>query len=267
MNESCSHIGIPYPQSDLPHIFSFSGYTISDIECSIIMYTYDQLSPEDNHTRMKKNNLQQNLQQQNLPRKKAVSFLISQMVFFFFLASIGGFLWEVLIFLFQDGIFRNRGFLYGPWLPVYGAGAVLFYLLLGNPLQRILYAEPIKNHHPVTIFLLSLLIGTLLELAIGYFLDTVWGLRYWDYGGAFLNFHGYICFLSALGFGIAGTVWICFLSGFITRLWLKLPLPFRNTMNTILLLAFAVDCAAALIIPNVGKGITFSYNIGTLFLV
>ncbi len=192
MNESCSHIGIPYPQSDLPHIFSFSGYTISDIECSIIMYTYDQLSPEDNHTRMKKNNLQQNLQQ---------------------------------------------------------------------------HAEPIKKHHPVTIFLLSLLIGTLLELAIGYFLDTVWGLRYWDYGGAFLNFHGYICFLSALGFGIAGTVWICFLSGFITRLWLKLPLPFRNTMNTILLLAFAVDCAAALIIPNVGKGITFSYNIGTLFLV
>lgn len=95
----------------------------------------------------------------------------------------------------------------------------------------------------------------------------VWGLRYWDYGGAFLNFHGYICFLSALGFGIAGTVWICFLSGFITRLWLKLPLPFRNAMNTILLLAFAVDCAAALIIPNVGKGITFSYNIGTLFLV
>ena len=142
MNESCSHIGIPYPQSDLPHIFSFSGYTISDIECSIIMYTYDQLSPEDNHTRMKKNNLQQNLQQQNLPRKKAVSFLISQMVFFFFLASIGGFLWEVLIFLFQDGIFRNRGFLYGPWLPVYGAGAVF---CLEIPCSASCMPNPSKN--------------------------------------------------------------------------------------------------------------------------
>ena len=44
------------------------------------------------------------------------------MIFFFFVTSVGGFLWEVLIFFVKDGRFRNRGFLYGPWLPVYGAG-------------------------------------------------------------------------------------------------------------------------------------------------
>lgn len=209
---------------------------------------------------MNKIRTKSNLQQLHSPGKKAVSLLVSQMIFFFFLASFGGFLWEVLIFLFKDGSFRNRGFLYGPWLPVYGAGAVLFYLLLGNPLQRILYSKPVKKHHPITIFFLSMLIGTLLELGIGYFLDAVWGLRYWDYGESFLNFHGYICLLSALGFGIAGTVWICFLSGFITRLWLKIPKSLQNTINTILILVFAVDCAAALIIPNVGKGITFSHK-------
>lgn len=90
---------------------------------------------------------------------------------------MSGFLWEVLIFLFKDGNFRNQGFLYGPWLPVYGAGAVLFYLLLGNPLQRILYSKPVRNHHPVTIFFPAMLIGSLLELGIGYFLDRVWRLR------------------------------------------------------------------------------------------
>ncbi|MCM1258282.1 MAG: putative ABC transporter permease [Roseburia sp.] len=180
------------------------------------------------------------------------------MIFFFFLASIGGFLWEVLIFLFKDGTFCNRGFLYGPWLPVYGAGAVLFYLLLGNPIQRILYSKPLKKRHPVTIFFLTMLIGTLLELGIGYFLDTVWELRYWDYRESFFNFHGYICLFSALGFGIAGTVWICFLSGFVTRLWLKIPQSVRGIINMTLLLLFVVDCVAALIIPNVGKGITFS---------
>ena len=118
---------------------------------------------------MKKNKTPQD-SGQLLPRKKAVSFLISQMIFFFFLASMSGFLWEVLIFLFKDGNFRNRGFLYGPWLPVYGAGAVLFYLLLGNPLQRILYSKPVRKHHPVTIFFPAMLIGSLLELGIGYFL-------------------------------------------------------------------------------------------------
>ena len=125
---------------------------------------------------MKKNKTPQD-SGQLLPRKKAVSFLISQMIFFFFLASMSGFLWEVLIFLFKDGNFRNRGFLYGPWLPVYGAGAVLYYLLLGNPLQRILYSKPVRKHHPVTIFFPAMLIGSLLELGIGYFLDRVWGLR------------------------------------------------------------------------------------------
>lgn len=207
---------------------------------------------------MKNNEDKLKFQQPNSPRKKTVSLLISQTIFFFFLASIGGFLWEVLIFLFKDGTFCNRGFLYGPWLPVYGAGAVLFYLLLGNPIQRILYSEPLKKRHPVTIFFLTMLIGTLLELGIGYFLDTVWELRYWDYSESFLNFHGYICFFSALGFGIAGTVWICFLSGFITGLWLKIPKSVRSIINMILLLIFVVDCVAALIIPNVGKGITFS---------
>ncbi|MCM1273107.1 MAG: putative ABC transporter permease [Clostridium sp.] len=203
------------------------------------------------------------LGQLHAAEKKTVFCLISQMVFFFFLASIGGFLWEVLIFLFKDGSFCNRGFLYGPWLPIYGTGAVLFYLLLGNPLQRISHSTADKKQHPVTIFFSTMLIGTLLELGIGYFLDVVWGLRYWDYSGYFFNFRGYICLASALGFGFAGTVWICFLSGFITRLWLKIPRSVRNIINIILLLIFAADCAAALTVPNAGTGITFSLSFVT----
>lgn len=65
------------------------------------------------------------------PEQTPISFFLSQQIYFFFLGSIGGFLWEVAIFLYRDKTFANRGFLYGPWLPVYGIGAVLFYLLLG----------------------------------------------------------------------------------------------------------------------------------------
>lgn len=62
------------------------------------------------------------------PEQTPISFFLSQQIYFFFLGSIGGFLWEVAIFLYRDKTFANRGFLYGPWLPVYGIGAVLFYL-------------------------------------------------------------------------------------------------------------------------------------------
>lgn len=187
-----------------------------------------------------------NKNHKNFTTKQIVWTLLSQLIIFFFLASIGGFLWEVLIFLVKEGQFRNRGFLYGPWLPVYGCGAVLIYILLVK-----------LEKHPFTVFLLSAVIGTGLELAIGWFLDTVWNLHYWDYSGYFLNFRGYICLWSAVGFGIAGTVWVCYLSGLCSRLWFRLTGRWRRGINTLLILLFVLDCAAALIFPNAGRGVTF----------
>ena len=157
------------------------------------------------------------------PEQTPISFFLSQQIYFFFLGSIGGFLWEVAIFLYRDKTFANRGFLYGPWLPVYGIGAVLFCL----------------------------------ELLIGWFLDAFWNLRYWDYSGYPFHFHGYICLYAAVGFGIAGVLWICVLEAPLTRLWKRLSPKVRLGLNTLLLLLFAVDCAAALIFPNRGAGITF----------
>lgn len=217
------------------------------------------------------------------PGQNHIAFLISQQIYFFFLGAVGGFLWEVLIYLVLDGTLVKRGFLYGPWLPLYGTGAVLFYMLLGNPVHQAKYylegetlyspastisfrkkrflaakKERRENLHPITLFFLSLFIGTVTELASGWFLDTFWDLHYWDYSGCPLNFHGYVCLYSALGFGIAGTIWICFLSSFMTRLWIQLPVELRKRINTIFILLFLIDCAAALIFPNIGKNITFS---------
>lgn len=181
------------------------------------------------------------------PEQKHTASLLSRQIYYFFLCAFAGFLWEISLVYVTKNDFANRGFLYGPWLPVYGAGAVLFSLLL----------DRIKKH-PIAVFLLSLLLGSALELLIGWFLDTVWDLRYWNYQGCLLNFNGYVCLWSALGFGIAGVLWICLLSGIFTRLWLKLSPGLRRGINTILLLLFLLDCAAALILPNTGDNITFS---------
>lgn len=134
------------------------------------------------------------------------------MIFFFFTGSACGYVWEVLIFLVKEGTFRNRGFLYGPWLPVYGIGAVLFSVILSPHELLPDSSGKHKKNHPVTVFFLSTLLGSGLELVIGWFLDLFWNLRYWDYSGYFLNFRGYICLVSALGFGIAGVLWVCIFS-------------------------------------------------------
>ena len=171
---------------------------------------------------------------------------ITQYIFFFFLTSFLGYLWEVLIYLVKDGKFYNRGFLYGPWLPVYGVGAVLMLLILRR-----------YQTSPLRVFFFSMLLGSALELAIGWLLDHVWGLRYWNYTGWLWNLGGYICLYSVLGFGIAGVLWVCYGARFASSLWKKIPTFLQNILLTILIILFLMDCAGALIFPNTGEGITF----------
>lgn len=171
---------------------------------------------------------------------------MAQYIFFFFLAAFLGYLWEVLLLLVKENEFCNRGFLYGPWLPIYGVGAVLMLLLLRRFQQR-----------PVTVFLLSLLLGGVVELIIGFLLDHIWELRYWDYSGSFANIGGYVCLWSLLGFGIAGVLWICIFARIASHLWKKIPVSLQCIFLTLMILAFLTDCAAALIFPNQGTGVTF----------
>ena len=180
-------------------------------------------------------------------RKDYLIKSITQYIFFFFLGAFLGYLWEVLLFYVQDGVFCNRGFLYGPWLPVYGVGAVLMLLILRR-----------FQKHPVKVFFLAVLLGTFVELFIGWFLAQVFHLRYWDYHDYPLQLGGYICLYSALGFGIAGVLWVCVFARIASHLWKKMPVPLQRIFLTLLILAFLFDCAAALIFPNAGHNITFS---------
>lgn len=180
-------------------------------------------------------------------RKDYLIKSITQYIFFFFLGAFLGYLWEVLLFYVQDGTFCNRGFLYGPWLPVYGVGAVLMLLILRR-----------FQKHPVKVFFLAALLGSFVELFIGWFLAQVFHLRYWDYHGYPLQLGGYICLYSALGFGIAGVLWVCVCARIASHLWRKMPVSLQRIFLTLLILAFLFDCAAALIFPNAGHNITFS---------
>ncbi len=82
-------------------------------------------------------------------RKDYLIKSITQYIFFFFLGSIPWIPVGSAAFYVQDGTFCNRGFLYGPWLPVYGVGAVLMLLILRR-----------FQKHPVKVFFLAVLLGS-----------------------------------------------------------------------------------------------------------
>lgn len=128
----------------------------------------------------------------------------------FFVGGVVGFVYETIFYLIDLGYLVKRGSTFGPWIPIYGFGAIFILALLYR-----------FKKSPFKVFLYSCLVAGLLEFLTGYVLDTVFNVRLWNYYEEILNFGnigGYICLRSVLLFGIAG----CFLIYSLIPLFLKL---------------------------------------------
>ena len=111
----------------------------------------------------------------------------------FFACSILGWCIEVLCKLIQFHRFINRGFLVGPWCPIYGFGAVFISLLLSR------HAED-----PLAVFGLAILICGILEYSASYMLEKIFHARWWDYSTKKFNLNGRVCADTLLPFGLLG---------------------------------------------------------------
>lgn len=72
---------------------------------------------------------------ENKPSKKIridynKNYELTSIILFFFIFSFAGWLWEVALYLFRDGILVNRGTMYGPWLPIYGTRMYINYFTI-----------------------------------------------------------------------------------------------------------------------------------------
>lgn len=127
---------------------------------------------------------------------KEVNQKVIYLVLIFMIGAVVGYIYEVMFYLLQDHQLINRGVLYGPYLPIYGAGAVFIYLL-----------KPLKKH-PVLFFISVMLITGILEYAIGLYCLKVSNTKLWDYTGLFLNIQGLVCLRSVVSFAIGGLILI-----------------------------------------------------------
>lgn len=166
-------------------------------------------------------------------------------VLVFFLLSFIGWLWEVAIYLVTEKAFINRGIYFGPYLPIYGIGGIFLYLLLRK-----------LKHRPAAVFFLSFLICSVLEYFTSWFLERLWGIRWWDYSGWFLNINGRVCLAAGLVFGLGGAGLVCFLLPWFEKLYERAPLKLRILISVSLLAVFIADSAYAALSPNTGYGIT-----------
>lgn len=124
----------------------------------------------------------------------------------FFVASIIGWIYEMIFYKVTENILENRGFLYGPYVPVYGVGAILIVLLLKRFKKK-----------PLVLFIGMALVTGILELIVGEFMVAVWHKRWWDYTGLFLNIDGQVCLRSVLSFAVGGLGLIYLIEPYINK--------------------------------------------------
>ena len=104
--------------------------------------------------------------------------------------------WSIEVFLgfIRHKKFINRGFLIGPYCPIYGFGMLLIVFLLKN------YTDS-----PLSLFILSMVICLVLEYLTSYFMELIFKARWWDYSSKKFNINGRVCLEYAIFFGIGGT--------------------------------------------------------------
>lgn len=167
-------------------------------------------------------------------------------VWLFFLTAVFGWLWEGFLYLLKDEMYVNRGFLTGPWLPIYGTGAVMLEILFHRWRDK-----------PVMLFFLSMLLCTILEYAAGWYLEAAWGIKWWDYSQMPFNLHGRICLLSSLLFGAGGMLLVWVVSPLFYSLYRRIPVKCRIIPGVFLIAVFVADATYSAVLPHVGQGITY----------
>ena len=123
-----------------------------------------------------------------------------QMVVWFCLFSLLGWLFECAYCSVVEKRWCNRGFLFGPVCPIYGAGAVGAILVFGSSVMRA--ALP-----PAwAIFLICGIGASCIEWVTSVVMERLFGTVWWDYSDLPLNIKGRVCAPAACLFGACGLV-------------------------------------------------------------
>lgn len=158
--------------------------------------------------------------------------LINLILLFFAYAFLGWCI-EVTLKYFQFHRFINRGFLTGPWLPIYGAGAALITVVIKG-------LSPLE-YSVGTTFLVSFLLCGFLEYMTSFVLEKRFHARWWDYSQKPMNLHGRVWIGNLILFGLGGVLIVNLINPLLLRLSAHMSLAVREILAVSLSAVFLAD--------------------------
>jgi len=154
-----------------------------------------------------------------------------ELVWIFIIYAFIGWCTEVSYAALDRRIFVNRGFLNGPYCPIYGCGVVIVVAAL----------TPLKDNLLI-LFAGSFLLTSILEYITGFILEKVFHNKWWDYSNKPFNLHGYVCLKFSIYWGLACTFIMDVIHPIIYKGITMIPHILGVVLLCIIMSAFAVDC-------------------------
>lgn len=151
-------------------------------------------------------------------------------ILLFFIYSFLGWCMEVGLSLFNEKKFINRGFLLGPYCPIYGCGVLLLTMLLSG------YKDDV-----FALFALTFFICSFLEYVTSWIMEKIFKLRWWDYSNLKFNINGRICLETMLPFAIIGVLCIMYVNPFFIGLIDKISNIIKTIVTILLITLIVVD--------------------------
>lgn len=144
----------------------------------------------------------------------------------FLIYSFLGWSIETIGNLIQRRKFINRGFLLGPYCPIYGCGAILITILLNYFIDK-----------PILLFIMAILLCGILEYITSFIMEKIFHLRWWDYSNKKININGRVCINTIIPFGILGMIIMYWTNPFFMD---KLSILSSNILNIVFYICLTI---------------------------
>lgn len=159
-----------------------------------------------------------------------LNFNFYNLIYFFAFYSFAGWCVEVLYYFKNERKFVNRGFLYGPFCPIYGFGVVSLVILLNDYRNNIFI-----------LFFLGALLTTILEYFTGFILEKTFKTKWWDYTNDPFNIHGRVCLLYSLIWGAGEVIIIRVVHPYINDVVMNIPHIMDDILLSTIVVCFIID--------------------------
>ncbi len=148
----------------------------------------------------------------------------------FLIYSSIGWILEVLCKLFEEKRFINRGFLIGPYCPIYGWGCMLITILLKK-----------YYYDPIVLFFMAIIICSFLEYFTSLIMEKIFKVRWWDYSNRRFNINGRICLETMVPFGLLSLLIMYIVNPFFIKSVMLIPNKICFVISLILFIIYIID--------------------------